>query len=105
MLYEVITWKFADTAHNEYLEILTGLGLVGLVLFLAILAYPLLRAFRRRQEVEEDRRPVAAGAAGVLVLSGAHAMVNSNFHVFGIFFLGAGMLGAVLSCLPRNNFV
>ncbi len=95
-------WKFADTAHNEYLEILTGLGLVGLVLFLAILAYPLLRAFRRRQEVEEDRRPVAAGAAGVLVLSGAHAMVNSNFHVFGIFFLGAGMLGAVLSCLPRD---
>jgi O-antigen ligase len=95
-------WKFADTAHNEYLEVLTGLGLVGFALFLAILAYPLLRAFRKRREIAEDRRPMGAGAAGVLVLSGAHAMVNSNFHVFGIFFLDAVMLGAFLSCLPRD---
>lgn len=94
--------KFADTAHNEYLEVLSGLGAVGLLLFLLVLAWPLVLAVRRRREVAPDRRPIAAGAAAVLVLSGSHAMVNSNFHVFGIFFLDAAMLGALLSVLPRN---
>jgi tetratricopeptide (TPR) repeat protein len=46
---------------------------------------------------------MAAGAASVLVLAGAHALVNSNFHVFGIFFLDAAMVGALLSCLPAES--
>lgn len=92
--------KFADTAHSEYLEVLSGLGAVGFVLFLAVLAYPLLLAVRKRQEIPGDRKHVAAGAASVLVLSGLHALFNANFHVFGIFFLDAVMLGALLSCLP-----
>lgn len=95
--------KFADTAHNEYLEVLSGLGLVGFLLFVTLLAYPLFLAFRYRKKIAPDWRPIAAGAAGVLVLSGAHALVNSNFHVFGIFFLDASMLGVLLSCLPRDS--
>lgn len=95
--------KFADTAHSEYMEILSGLGAVGVLLFLAVLAYPLLLALRNRTEIPEDRRPMATGAAAVLVLSGVHALCNANFHVFGIFFLGAVMLGALLSCLPQDG--
>jgi len=95
--------KFPDTAHNEYLEILTGLGMVGFLLFLAILAVPLVLAYRRRAGIPGEHRPLAAGAAAVLVLSGAHAMVNANFHVSGIFFLDAAMLGALLSCLPPGR--
>lgn len=93
-------WKYADTAHNEYLEVLTGLGLAGFLLFLALLAVPLVLAFRKRARIPEERVPAAAGAAAVLVLSGVHALVNANFHVFGIFFLDAAMLGALLSCMP-----
>lgn len=92
--------KFAATAHNEYLEILSGLGAAGFLLFLAVLVYPLVRAFRKRKEIPEDRHPMAAGAAGCLVLAGLHALVDSNFHVSGLFFLNAVMLGALLSCLP-----
>ena len=95
--------KFADTAHSEYMEILSGLGAVGFLLFLAVLVYPLLLAVRNRQEIPGARKSVAAGAASVLVLSGVHALFNANFHVFGIFFLGAVMLGALLSCLPQDG--
>lgn len=92
--------KFAATAHNEYLEVLSGLGAVGFLLFLSVLAYPVFLGFRKRKEIPADAVPVAAGAAGVLVLTGVHALFSSNFHVFGIFTLDALMLGALLSCLP-----
>ena len=95
--------KFAATAHSEYLEILSGLGAIGLLLFLAVLAYPLFLAMEKRREIPVDRRPMAAGAASVLVLSGTHAVFNGNFHVFGVFFLDAVMLAMLLSCLPRNS--
>jgi len=95
--------KFADTAHNEYLEILAGLGIVGFLLFLAILAVPLVLSYRRRAGILKEQTLPAAGAAAVLVLSGAHAMVNANFHVSGIFFLDAVMLGALLSFLPPGR--
>jgi tetratricopeptide (TPR) repeat protein len=94
--------KFATTAHSEYLEVLSGLGGIGLFLFLAVLAYPLFLAMKNRKGIPVDRRPRAAGAAGVLVLSGAHALFNGNFHVFGVFFMDAVMLAMLLSCLPRN---
>jgi len=95
--------KFAATAHSEYLEVLSGLGAAGFLLFLSVLAYPMLRAMRRRREIAAEARPAAAGAAGVLVLSGVHALFSSNFHVPGIFVLDAAMLGALLSCLPGRR--
>lgn len=96
--------KVASTAHNEYLEVLSGLGAVGFLLFLSVLAVPLLLAFRDRGKIHGELRPVAAGAASCLVLSGAHALFNSNLHVFGIFFLDAVMLGALWSCLPGDRW-
>lgn len=93
--------KFATTAHSEYMEVLSGLGIIGFLLFLAVLATPLVLAILRRAEVQPERRPIAAGAAGVLVLSGVHALFNANFHVFGIFVLDAVMLGALLASLPE----
>jgi O-antigen ligase len=95
--------KFAATAHSEYLEVLSGLGAVGFLLFFAVLSYPLLLVVRNRREIPEDQRPVAAASAACLVLSGGHALFNANFHVFGIFFLDAVMLGALLSCFPGES--
>jgi len=95
--------KVADTAHNEFLEILSGLGGVGFLLFSAVLVVPLLLAIRHRKEIAPEHYPIASGSASVLVLSGANALFHSNFHVFGIFFLDAMMLGALVSCMPDRR--
>ncbi|GAB4365436.1 MAG: hypothetical protein Kow00128_07960 [Deltaproteobacteria bacterium] len=94
--------KFAHTAHSEYLEVLSGLGIVGEVLFLAVLAVPIVITMRAWRRIPEERRGMAAGAVGVLVLSGVHAAFDFNFHEFAIVVLDAAMLGALLSCLPRE---
>ena len=95
--------KDASTAHNEYLEVLSGLGAVGLIAFLAVLLAPFLVAARRRRGIPEEKRWIAAGAAAGLVLSGVHAVFNSTFHNFGIVVTDAALLGAFLSCLPPGT--
>ncbi|MGE5189132.1 MAG: O-antigen ligase family protein [Gemmatimonadota bacterium] len=91
--------KLATTAHNEYLEVLSGLGAIGTIAFLAVLLVPFLVAARRRRAIPGEHRWIAAGAAAGLLLSGVHAAVNSTFHNFGIVFTDAVLLGALLSCL------
>ena len=95
--------KIAATAHNEYLEVLSGLGVIGFLLFIAVLAYPLLLAIRNRSMIPEENRQMAGASASCLILSGGHALFNANFHVFGIFFLDAVMLAALVSCVPRDS--
>jgi hypothetical protein len=92
--------KFAATAHNEYLEVLTGLGVVGLILFLLVLLIPLALAWKARREIPVERREMAAVTAAGLLLSGTHAAFDFNFHEFGIVFVDAVLLGALLACLP-----
>jgi O-antigen ligase len=94
--------KYATTAHNEFLEVLTGMGLVGLMLFVIVLAVPLIRAWKGYRDIEPRKRWVAAGAVGGLTVSGAHALVDFNFHEIGLVVLGAIVLGALLGLLPRN---
>lgn len=95
--------KFAATAHNEYLEVLTGLGAVGLILFLLVLLIPLALAWKARREIPVERREMAAVAAAGLLLSGTHAAFDFNFHEFGIVFVDAVLLGALLACLPGGS--
>jgi O-antigen ligase len=92
--------KHAVTAHNEYLEVLAGLGAIGFAAFLALLVAPLALAARHRRDIPAGKRWIAAGAVAGLILSGAHAFVNANFHNFGIVALDALLLGALLSCMP-----
>jgi O-antigen ligase len=94
--------KHAVTAHNEYLEVLAGLGAIGFAAFLVLLGAPLALAARHRRDIPAGKRWIAAGAAAGLVLSGGHAFVNANFHNFGIVALGALLLAALLSCLPPD---
>jgi O-antigen ligase len=94
--------KSAVTPHNEYLEVLTGLGFPGLILFLAALILPLWCAARGWRSVPEDRRWMASGALAGLVLTGTNALFNFNFHEFGVVFTDVLLLGILWSCLPRS---
>lgn len=92
--------KYATTAHNEFLEVLTGLGAMGLVLFLLVLLVPVFLAMHGFRYVSEGRKWIAAGAACGLLLSGIHAMFDFNFHEIGLVVLDAILLGALLAWLP-----
>jgi O-antigen ligase len=94
--------KSAVTPHNEYLEVLTGLGFPGLILFLAVLLLPLWYAARGWKGVPEDRRWMAAGALAGLVLTGTNALFNFNFHEFGVVFTDVLLLGILLASLPES---
>jgi len=98
--------KYATTAHNEFLEVLTGLGAVGLALFLLVLLVPVYLAVRGFWGIEEGRKWAAAGAACGLLVSGIHAMFDFNFHEIGLVVLDAILLGALLAWLPpgRSHF-
>jgi len=95
--------KYATTAHNEFLEVLTGLGVVGLVLFLLVLLVPVFLAARGFWGIDEERKWAAAGAAGGLLVSGIHAMFDFNFHEIGLVVLDAILLGALLAWLPSTR--
>lgn|GEM_PF-1520121 len=94
--------KYPVTPHNEYLEVLTGLGLPGLALFLVVLALPLWYAVRGWKKVPDDRRWICAGALSGLVLSGTNALFNFNFHEFGIVFTDSLLLGILWTSLPES---
>jgi tetratricopeptide (TPR) repeat protein len=95
--------KFAHSPHNEYLEVLVGLGFLGLLFFLFAIVPPMVAAVKGWKEVPESRRGLAAGAFAALVLTGVHAFVNFNFHEAGIFCTDALLLGALLGCLPARS--
>lgn len=74
--------KYRQVAHNTYLEMAAELGLVGLLLFLAILALPLrgaTQAVARLKSVGDDLefqvRGLLAGAIGLLV---AYAFITAE---------------------------
>jgi len=94
--------KYAVTPHNEYLEVLSGLGLAGFVLLCVVLFLPLWYAARGWRGVPEDRRWIAAGALAGLVLTGTNALFNFNFHEFGVVFTDVLLLGILWTCLPES---
>jgi tetratricopeptide (TPR) repeat protein len=95
--------KSAHTPHNEYLEVLVGLGFLGLLFFLFAIVPPMVAAAREWKAVPPSRRGLGAGAFAALVLTGVHAFVNFNFHEAGIFCTDALLLGALLGCLPART--
>ena len=95
--------KYATTAHNEFLEILSGLGVVGLVLFLLVLLIPVFLAVRGFRGVDDGRKWATAGVAAGLIVSGIHAMFDFNFHEIGLVVLDAILLGALLAWLPPDR--
>jgi len=95
--------KYAVTPHNEYLEVLTGLGFAGLLLFLVVLLLPLRFAARGWGAVAQERRWAAAAALSGLVLTGTNALFHFNWHEFGVVFTDVLLLGILWSALPESS--
>ena len=81
-----------DKAHNDYLEVLLGLGLpAGLAIVLGI-AILVLRCFRGAFERRRNSHfPMAAALAGVLV--GIHAMFDFSLQIQAVAMTFALVLG------------
>ena len=84
--------KAALTPHNEYLSVLSEMGVPGAIALLAAVAcaaVSLRRAFVRQVP------PSVRGSALILLISGAHAAVDGNYHIPGLLLTNAAALGVV----------
>jgi len=84
--------KAAQNPHNEYLSILSEMGLPGafaLLATVAVAAVSLWRAFDRTVSAS------VRGAALVLAVSGVHATVDGNFHIPGLILTNTAALAVV----------
>jgi O-antigen ligase len=87
------TWGNWDLAHNTYLEVLQGLGLLFGSMLVASVALFVLRAFRgaitRRQN-----ETISCVAASVAVLIGVNALVDFSLQMQAIAITFMAVLGA-----------
>lgn len=82
-----------DMAHNSYLEVLLGLGLIfgaALIMALAILVWKCLRAAVARRR--NATAPIIAASAALLV--GVHAMVDFSLEIEAVALTFMAILGA-----------
>ncbi len=88
----------AESAHNDYLQALAELGVLGLVLILwglTALAVAARRALRDPAQVAN--RPLTLGAAGGLTAVAAQALVDTPVHVPGLIIQAAAMAGLLVA--------
>jgi O-antigen ligase len=75
--YQTI-WRteWMGEAHNDYLQVILDLGLVG-----AFLVFPLLAILFGRALARADRSPVDLALLGSLLGLAAHALVDFNWQI------------------------
>ena len=89
----VTTWGMWEQAHNTYLEVFQGLGLLFgsmLVASVIMLVLPCVRGSIVRQESEEI--PCVAASVGFLL--GVHALVDFSLQMQAIAITFMAVLGA-----------
>lgn len=84
----------AKYAHNEYLQVLVELGVVGLALLLAVLA-GIVREVRAGRRDASSRPLWAGGVAGLAALAAASA-VDFLWHVPAVPLFGAVLIGITI---------
>ena len=97
-----LSWERSDGAvlaaryaHNEYLQILAELGVVGLGLLLALFA--MVARIVRRCRPSDSLRPVWGGAVAGLVALCVHGLFDFGWHLPAIALTGALLVGIVTS--------
>jgi O-antigen ligase len=94
-------------AHNTYLEIFQGLGLIVGAMLLASVAFLVLKCFRGAS-AQRDGVTVPTIAASVACLVGLHALVDFSLQIQAVALtfmavLGAGVAQSESSRLPLND--
>lgn len=83
--------KYAKTPHNEFMSVLSELGVPGAAGFLGLAAVGLTslrRAFGKRDQT-------SMGAVLVLLVSFLHAFIEYNYHILGLLLINAVALAIV----------
>lgn len=79
-------------AHNHYIQTMAETGIIGLVLFLALLALSALAVWRGRN------RPLAPALGAALVFIAGHAMVEFTFSMYSYLPMAFGVFAAITLC-------
>lgn len=81
--YQAVASNFRiDFAHNDYLQYLAELGIIGFALLTAILAGILAQILRGLlRGTDEDRRLLLIGCAGAFLAISLHSLVDFNMYV------------------------
>ena len=79
-------------AHNHYIQTLAETGLVGLALFLALLAVSAVCLWRGR------KRPLAPALGAALVFMACHALVEFTFSIYCYLPMAFGVFAAISLC-------
>lgn len=91
-------------AHNHYIQTLTELGVVGLVLFLAVLAGGAAAVLLERRR-GGDAHPLTASLGAALVFMAAHAATEVVFSAYAYLPMAFGVFALISLCcgdaLPR----
>jgi hypothetical protein len=80
-------------AHNDYLQTLQEVGLLGLAALIALAWLPALLAYRRVPGMPLERRPVALASASALTAMACHALVDFPFYIPACLVLCGALLG------------
>ncbi len=93
-----------ETAHaeNEYLEQAATGGVVGLALYLWMMSFVLLAAYKNMREAEPDIRRALLGYSGALVGLLIHEFVDISVHFASSGLLQTVSVGALLALLLQN---
>lgn len=89
------SWDTRVHANNTYLEVLVGMGVVGLVAFAWLLVAAARLARTRLAAVSVDHLPLAAAAAAACLAIAVHGLVDSFLTfttTYVVFALAAGVL-------------
>ena len=89
-------------AHNHYVQTLVETGVVGLILFVGMLAVALAAVIKSRRLPEETAHPLTAALGGALVFMAGHGAVEVVFSYYAYLPLALGVLGLITLCCGRT---
>ena len=94
-------WMGADSAHNTYLEVLLGLGIVGGGALIASIAWVAVVCFRGALTLPRSAT-LSAIAASVAILTGLHALVDFSLKIEAVAITSAIVLGVGFAQAART---
>ncbi len=103
------TWEtniWVDYTHNEYLQLWSEYGLVGLIIMLLVVASILYHCLRSFFKAELSRDIcLTAGFVGAVVAALGHAIFDFNLHVLSLVHLLVLFGGVTMGGLCRSDLI